>query len=128
MPPNDSQQVNLQTLVATVQGAVNAQNLIATNIAKLTTAFNTAFPPPKTGSANWTPGGIANNASASISFPITGVTLGGFAKASLGEDLKGCAITGYVQAAGTVFAVIQNNTGATVTFAATTVNISVTAS
>ena len=118
-------QINLQTLVSAIQNAVKAQNLIATNIAALTTAIQTAFPPPITGSSAWTPGGIANGASAAISFVVTGATLGNFVLSSLGEDLKGCSLTAYVASSGHVEAVIGNMTGSTVTFAATTVNVSV---
>lgn len=130
------QQVNLQTLVSSMQQSVQAQNLIATDIVALsettsagfsvlTAAFNTAFPPPVTGSSAWTPGGIANGASVAISFAVTGAVLGKFVKSSLAADLKGCFLAGYVASANTVEAVIGNMTGATVTFTATTVNVSV---
>ena len=119
--------LNLQTLIAAVQNAVQAQNLIATRIAALTTAFNTAFPAPLTGSTAWTPAGIANGASAAISFAVTGAVLEDFVQGSLNEDLKGCTLTAYVPVANTVTAVIANATGSTVTFAATTLTVRVTA-
>ena len=126
--------LNLQTLIAAIQNSVNAQNLIATNIAAnttavnaLTTAFGVAFPPPITGSTAWTPAGIANGASAAISFAVTGAVLEDFVQGSLNEDLKGCTLTAYVPVANTVTAVIANATGSTVTFAATTLTVRVTA-
>lgn len=178
-PSSNSGAVDLTTLVAAIQNAVQAQNLIATNLSAVNTtvgadatsslvstlaltntaistlnatavlantalatlnttalATNTelgvinatlaaAFPVPTVASQAWTPGGIANDASATISFAVTGVTLGQFVKASLAESLLGCDLTGYVAAANVVAAVINNNTGATVTFAATTVKVSV---
>lgn len=127
-PGNSANQPNLNVLVSAIQNAVQAQNLIATNISKVTTALTNAFPLPTVQSQAWTPGGIANGASAAISFAVTGVTLGQFVKASLAEDMLGCSLSGYVQSANTVEAVIQNATGATVTFAATTVKVSVASS
>lgn len=135
------QQVNLQTLVSVIQNAVQAQNLIATNIAKLTvgvgavtTAVNSqtaalslAFPAPLTGSAVWVPGGIANGASANTTLTVAGAALGNYVSASLGEDLLGCVLGGYVKSANTIEAVIANATGATVTFASTTLKVRVTA-
>lgn len=125
MSSNDPQQINLQTLVAAVQNAVNAQNLIATNIAKLTAAFNTAFPPPLTGSAAWTPGTIANGATAILSITVTGAALGKFVRAAFSLDLQGCTISGYVSAANIVKVVITNNTGGGITLGAGTANVSV---
>lgn len=126
MPPGNAQQtVDLQTLVAAIQNAVQAQNLIATNIAKLTTAFNTAFPPPLTGSAAWTPGLIANGATAILSLTVTGAALGKFVRAAFNLDLQGCTISGYVSAANTVKVVITNNTGGNITLGAGTANVSV---
>lgn len=120
--------VNLQTLVATVQDAVRAQNLIATNIAALTEILNVAFPPPTTKSVAWTPGGIANGASAAVSFSAPGSSFGQFVKSSIDEDLQGCSLSAYIQSAGIVEVVIANNTGGTVTFASTTVNVSIASS
>lgn len=133
--------VNLQTLVSVIQNAVQAQNLIASNIAKLTTgvaavttaisaqtaALSLAFPAPLTSSTAWTPGGIANGASANKTITVSGAALGNYTQASLGIDLLGCELAAYVQSANTVEAVINNNTGATVTFTATTLKVRVTA-
>ena len=115
----------LNTLVSVIQNAVQAQNLIATNISNLTSAITTAFPPPVTSSASWTPGGIANGASATKTVTVSGAALGNFVRASLAEDLQGCTMTAYVQSANTVEAVIANATGSTVTFSATTLNLQV---
>lgn len=117
--------INLQTLVATVQQAVQAQNLIATNIKALTTILAEAFPLPIEVGITWTPGGIANGATAAVSFSVSGTTVGQFVKSSLNEDLQGCQLSAYVQSTNTVFATINNNTGGTVTFANTTVNVSI---
>lgn len=138
--PNST--INLNVLVAAIQQAVQAQNLIATNLksvnATLTTTntlvstinstFAAAFPAPIIGTQAWTPGGIASGASAAISFPLTGVTLGQFAKSSFSLDMQGCELVGYVQAANTVEVVIQNLTGSTVTFGAGSVKVSVASS
>ena len=69
----------------------------------------------------------AMGASAAISFAVTGAVLEDFVQGSLNEDLKGCTLTAYVPVANTVTAVIANATGSTVTFAATTLTVRVTA-
>jgi hypothetical protein len=119
-------QVDLQTLVAAIQNAVQAQNLIATRIAALTTAFGVAFPPPFTSSKTWVPGGIGAGSTAATSIVVTGAVLGDFAQASVTTSLQGCSLSAYVSATNTGEAVITNNTGGTVTFASTTLLVSVT--
>jgi hypothetical protein len=134
--------VNLNTLVAAIQNAVQAQNLIATNLKNVNTTMtgiesvvstlnntlSAAFPTPVLSAQAWTPGGIATGASAAISFTVGGVLLGEFVKASINADLQGCSLTGYVQSNNTVEAVINNSTGATVTFAAVSLKVSVASS
>lgn len=120
------QQVSLQTLVATIQQGIQAQNLIATNIAKLTTAFSNAYPVPLVGSAAWTPGAISNNASVTKTVTVTGAALGNYVKAAFSLTIAGLSISAYVSAANTVTVVLTNDTGGTVTLGAGTINVSVT--
>lgn len=140
-PPN--QQINLQTLVATIQGAVNAQNLIATNVAKLTaattalttatttasanlvSAFNTAFPPPLTGSASWTPGGVTSGSEVSTTVTVASAVLGDVVSVSFSLDLTPLVISAYISAANTVTVVLANNSISTVTVGAGIVKVSV---
>lgn len=124
-PSSLSKTVDLQTLVAAIQNAVQAQNLIATNIKALTAAFASfvaVYPTPFFGSVAWTPGGIANGASTSTTIAISGVTLGNFVQVSFNNDIQGLTLTGYVSAADTVTVVLSNATGGTITIGAGTVN------
>ena len=147
-------QVNLQTLVAAIQNSVQAQNLIATDITKVTsafasfntdfvsfnnlftsfnnaftsfnTAFSTAFPPPLSSSTSWTPGGISTATITTQTVTVSGAALGNYVHAALTASQQNCLLNGYVAAADTVKVILANNTGATVTFTATTLKVRVT--
>lgn len=128
--------VDLQTLVATVGNAVQAQNLIATNVSKVTaelvllvaafTSFLATYPVPLTGSASWTPGLIANAAQVTTTITVTGAAIGNFVEVSYSNDLQALTLTGYVSAVNTVTAVLANLTGGSITPVAGTVKARVT--
>lgn len=123
------QQVNLQTLVAAIQNAVQAQNLIATNIKALNTtessfntafgafatallaAFAVAFPAPLSGSATWDPPSVNDAASTTTTVSVAGAVIGNYVQLSFSHDLQGLELSGYVSAADTVTAVLSNLTG-----------------
>lgn len=66
------------------------------------------------------PGAILNNASASGTVTVKGATLGDFVDVSYGATLSGCTISGYVNDGDSVTWVVTNNSGGTVTPAAST--------
>lgn len=63
------------------------------------------------GTTTSTLGTIANNASATVSFAISGATLGNLVEASCNLDLQGMTISGYVNTTNNVIVVVTNNTG-----------------
>lgn len=131
--PGDSPgQVNLQTLVSVIQNAVQAQYLIAENIAALTTAqeastaaIAAAFPPPLTSSATWNPPSLVSGASESTTIAVTGAALGNIVEASFNLDLQGLTLIGYVSSANTVTVVLSNLTGGTIDLASGTLKVRV---
>lgn len=66
----------------------------------------------------WTPGTIANNASAFTTVTVTGVVTGWVALASFSLSIANMSISAQVTAANTVTVVITNNTGSPVTLGA----------
>lgn len=119
-PPS---QLNLAILVGTIQSAVNAQNLIATNIKDLVAAFTTflaTYPTPIIASKTWDPPSTASGTSSSTTVTVTGATLGNFVEVSFSNDLQGMTLVGYVSAANTVTAVLSNLTGGTLDLASGT--------
>lgn len=134
------QQVNLQTLVSTLQNSVQAANLIATRIAALTTglatlttdfvafttAFTTAFPPPLSSSVVWNPPNLASGASETTTITVTGAALGNYVQVSFSLDLQGLSLIGYVSAANTVTAVLSNLTVGAIDLASGTLKARVT--
>lgn len=120
------QVVNLQTLVAAIQNGVNAQNLIATNIAKLIAAFGVAFPAPLSGSATWNPPNLASGASETTTLSVVGAALGNYVQISFSLDLQGLSLAGYVSAANTVTAVLSNLTGGAIDLGSGTLKARVT--
>lgn len=116
-PPAPGSVVNLQTLVSAVQNAVQAQNLIATNIAKLVTALAIAFPAPLSSSITWDPPNIANGASTTTTVTVAGAVLGNYAQTSFSLDLQGLTLTAYVSSANTITAVLSNATGGAINLA-----------
>lgn len=125
MPTKSSGTVDLNTLVAAIQQAVQAQNLIATNLSDLNTTIAAAFPPPLAGSATWDPGSVATGGSASTTVSVTGAALGHFVQAAFSLDLQGLTLTAYVSSANTVTAVLANNTAGAVDLASGTLSVSV---
>lgn len=123
-PGSPTVRVDLQTLVSAVQNAVQAQNLIATNITKLTAglaaltidfaaflaAFTTAFPPPLSSSVTFNPPSLASGASELTTITVTGAALGNYVQLSFSLDLQGLTLDGYVSAVNTVTAVFSNLT------------------
>lgn len=109
--------INLQTLNAILLQGVQAQNLIATNIAK-------AFP-IYSSSITWTPGTVANGASVTITVTVANAALGMAVLPSFSIDLSGATLTAYVSAANTVTAVIANTTGATINLSSGTLTVKV---
>lgn len=136
-PPTSGQQFSLQTLVAVIQNAVQAQNLIATNIkalnatelsffTSLLAAFTVAFPAPLTGSAVFDPPSISSGDSSATTVSVAGAVLGNFVQLSFNLDLQGLTLDGYVSAADTVTAVFSNLTGSPVDLASGTLKARVT--
>lgn len=120
------QPINLQTLVSVIAQAVQAQSSIAVAINNLKTVIATAFPPPLTGSATWDPGSIANGAAANTTVAVAGAAVGNFVSVSLGVDLQGLVLSGYVSATNTVTAVLANNTGGAIDLASSLLRARVT--
>lgn len=119
---NPLQQVSLQTLVAVIQNAVQAQNSIATSIKALgtvesafftsfLTAFSSAFPVPITSSKTWDPPSVNDAASTNTTLTAAGAAVGDYVQLSFSLDLQGLALDGYVSGANTVTAVLSNLTG-----------------
>lgn len=131
------QQINLQTLVAAIQNAVQAQNLIATNLKSLNATNATfytallailaaAFPTPLTGSATWNPPSVLAASSASTTVSVAGAAVGNFVQVSFSQDLQGMTLDGYVSAADTVTVVLSNLTALPIDLASGTVRVRVT--
>ena len=110
-------------IVTALQNNGKILSQIQQALAAITTAIAVAFPPPKNSSASWVPGTVTTGAQATKTVTVSGAALGDYASASLGEDLQGAIMTAYVSAANTVTVVLFNNTGGTLTFAATTVSV-----
>jgi len=121
------QQINLQTLVAAIQNAVQAQNLIATNIKTLNTTLAAAFPPALMGSKTWDPPSVSSGASTTTTVSVVGAVLGNFVQAAFSLSLQGLSLEGYVSAADTVTVVLSNLTGSPVDLASGTLAVQVAA-
>lgn len=119
---------------------MQAQNLIATRIAALTTifttfetafatyvtAFTTAFPPPLSSSVVWDPPNLASGASEITTLTVAGAALGNYVQVSFSLDLQGLSLVGYVSATNTVTAVLSNLTGGAINLASGTLKARVT--
>ena len=79
------------------------------------------FQPDDAFGVAWTPGTIANGASASTTLTVTGVVTGWIALASFSLSIGTMSISAAVTTANTVTVVISNNTGGSVTLGAGTV-------
>lgn len=67
---------------------------------------------------------VAAGAQATTTVTVTGAALGDFvAGVSVGVDLAGCRLSGYVSAADTVTVVLHNGTGGAVDLASTTLRV-----
>lgn len=73
------------------------------------------------GSATYDTASLADGAGATTTVTVTGAALGDFVLVSLGVDLQGITVTGYVSAADTVSVRIQNESGGTIDLASTTI-------
>lgn len=80
---------------------------------------------PLVGSKTWDPGSIADGDDATTTVTVTGAAIGDFVDASLGVDLGGLFLGGYVSATNTVTAILLNNTGGAVDLASSTLKVRV---
>jgi hypothetical protein len=76
------------------------------------------FIPDDSIGVSWTPGTIANGASAFTTVTVTDVVLGWIAVASFSLSIANMSISAQVTGASTVTVVITNNTGSSVTLGA----------
>lgn len=77
-------------------------------------------------SETWNPASIADGDSETFQMTgVTGAALGDFVLASFSLDLQDLSLTAYVQAAGVVEAVLQNNTGGAVNLDSGTLTVRV---
>ena len=77
------------------------------------------------GSATFNAGSLADGAGETTTVTVTGAALGDFVLVSLGVDLAGITVTGYVSAADTVSVRVQNESGGTLDLASTTLRVRV---
>lgn len=98
--------INLQTLNAILLQGVQAQNLIATNIAK-------AFPTYGS-SITWDPPSVNSGAQTTTTVTVANAVIGMPVLAAFSQDLQGLSLTGYVSAVNTVTVVLSNSTGGTI--------------
>ncbi len=73
------------------------------------------------GSATYDAASLNDGVGATTTVTVTGAALGDFCLVSLGVDVAGITVTGYVSAADTVSVRIQNESGGTLDLASTTV-------
>lgn len=85
------------------------------------TAIRAALAGILTGSATYDTASLADGAGATTTVTVTGAVLGDFCIVSLGVDLQGITVTGYVSAADTVSVRIQNESDGTLDLASTTI-------
>lgn len=74
-----------------------------------------------TGTATWDPGSIANGAQATTTITVTGAAVGNRVEVKFSLSLNALSLTGYVNAANTVTAVLQNLSGSAIDLASGTV-------
>lgn len=80
----------------------------------------------RTGSATYDTASLVDGAGVTTNVVVTGALLGDFVvSVSLGVDLQGISVTGYVSAADTVSVRIQNESGGTLDLASTTIRVAV---
>jgi len=73
------------------------------------------------GSATYDTASLADGAGATTTVTVTGAAVGDFCMVSLGVDVAGITVTGYVSATNTVAVRIQNESGGTLDLASTTI-------
>lgn len=78
------------------------------------------------GSKTWDAASTADGAQATTTVTVTGAELGDYVEVSMGVSLVLATLTGYVSAADTVTVVLQNESGATLDLASTTLRARVT--
>jgi hypothetical protein len=89
------------------------------------TAVRTVLGGILSGSATYDTASLNDAAGATTTVTVTGAALGDFVMVSLGVDLAGISVTGYVSAADTVAVRIQNESGGTLDLASTTIRVRV---
>jgi hypothetical protein len=89
------------------------------------TAIRALFSGMLSGSATYDAGSLIDAAGTTTTVAVTGAALGDFVLVSLGVDLAGITVTGYVSAADTVSVRLQNESGSTVDLASTTLRVRV---
>lgn len=77
-------------------------------------------------STTWDPPSIAAAGTYSQEFTVTGAQMGDFVHISLSQNLAGCVLSGYVNDAGKVTAVLTNPTGSSVNIASGTLRFRLT--
>jgi len=77
------------------------------------------------GAATYDTASLADGAGATTTVTVRGAALGDYALVSLGVSVQGLTVTAYVSAADTVAVRIQNESGATVDLASTTIRVRV---
>lgn len=80
---------------------------------------------PKDATATWNPGSILDGNEEATEVTVTGAELGDFVLSSFSVDVADLVLDAQVTAAGTVTAVLANNTGATVDLASGTLRVRV---
>ena len=123
-PPTAAGPINLQTLNATIQQAVQAQNLIATNIAAAATKIAAAFPVLYS-SKTWDPPSLTAGATETTTVTVAGAALGMPAQCAFSLDLQAQIMTAYVSAANTVTVVLYNVTSGTINLSSGTLTVAV---
>lgn len=110
---NLSLPLNFLGIVPMRQAIAAAFNLIDVAVGKVLTGSKTF---------NFT--SVADGAQTTTTVTVTGAALGDYVTGvSVGVDLAGCVLTGYVSAADTVTVVLRNGTGGAVDLASTTLRV-----
>lgn len=110
------------SLILDFLGLGLAANKLKSNFTAIDTAIGTVL----TGSKTYDAASLVDGAGASTTVTVTGAALGDFVTGiSMGVDLQGIRVTGYVSAADTVTVRFQNESGGTLDLASTTLKVRV---
>jgi hypothetical protein len=124
----DNYYYNLRTLPNSGPTLQDLDDQIFSNAGAADTLFNVSlskFRKPLTGSTTWDPASIANGASETKQFTVTGAVLGDFVLPSFSLDVQDLGISATVAASNTVEVVLQNNSGGARDLASGTVYVTV---